>query len=326
MSEFREDIVSGDWIIAAPERAKRPHDLIPKKKPRVPSPKSACPFEHPEKTGNWPPYISYPDDQNWKVILIANKYPALHHEQACAPLLKRGPYATMDGVGNHDLIVTRNHNNNFADISPGEAAKVFEILQERYRMLTDDSCRLYTSTFFNWGLSAGASLFHPHYQVVTLPIIPPGIAASLLGSARYFKKHRRCVHCVILAYEKREKSRVIEENKYGIAIAPYISRQPFEVRVFPRRHFPYFEKTPRADLEGVARILQSSLRRIRSKLNDPDLNFFIHTSPLKNQKAYRHYHWHIEILPKVSIPAGFELGTGVIINVVSPDKAAALLR
>ncbi|OGY97598.1 MAG: hypothetical protein A2681_02370 [Candidatus Liptonbacteria bacterium RIFCSPHIGHO2_01_FULL_56_18b] len=341
MSELRQDLVSGDWIVVASERAKRPHDFLPKKRHRRATPKKECPFEDLEASGNWPPIISYPDDTNpdarmgrgsgrkrgsWQIAVIPNKYPAVTHAPRCAVLGARGPYRLTQGVGHHDLVLTRDHRKNLAHLTPAQAIRLFEVIQKRYQALGRDACLHYTSMFFNWGASAGASLFHPHYQLLTLPIIPPDVAHSLQGSHKYFRQHRRCVHCDILGYERKEGSRIIEENAGAIAIAPFVSREAFEVRVYPKRHRPYFEATPLADLRAVVTLLASCLRRIERHLNDPDLNFFIHTAPIKNQNQHRHYHWHIEIVPKISIPAGFELSTGVLINVIDPDKAASILR
>lgn len=326
MSELRRDAVSKDWIIMAPERAWRPHALLPKRVLRRGTPKKTCPFEDLKATGNWPPILSYPNDDRWQIVVIPNKYPALVHHQACTTISRKGPYEVTAGIGHHDLVVTRDHNRNFADLSPEGAFQVLSILQKRYRILAADRCLLYTSTFFNWGAAAGASIYHPHYQVLTLPIIPPAVRQSLEGSKAYFEKHRRCVHCSMIDYERKMKTRVVYNTERAIAISPFVSRQAFEVRVFPKKHVPFFEDTPRADLRSCAITLQHVLKNMRRRLNDPDVNFFIHTAPLKEQHRYGHYHWHVEIIPKILISAGFELSTGVEINVVSPDAAARILR
>jgi UDPglucose--hexose-1-phosphate uridylyltransferase len=231
------------------------------------------------------------------------------------------------GVGYHDVVVTRDHEKNLTDLPPKKVFDIFDILRKRFLMLAEDDCIHYVSALHNWGPSAGASIYHPHYQIFALPIIPPDVHHSLEGSKKYFKKHRRCVHCEILAYEKGEKKRIIAENEHAVALAPYTSRRPFEVRIFPKKHFPFFEKTTDAELRGCALMLQSVLARIRKYLRDPDLNFYIHTGPLKSQKSYSHYHWHIEIIPNIPPPpAGFEMGTGIDINTVTPEKTAAILK
>lgn len=326
MSELRQDLVSGDWIIVAPERAKRPHDFLPKKLSRKPSPKSTCPLEDLEAAGNWPPILVSPNRKNWEVAVVPNKYPALVHKEKCAKPLQGGPYRFYQGIGHHDLVITRGHRKNVAWLSLRKAVDLFRMFQRRYLMLAGDPCLDYVATWFNWGPTAGASVYHPHYQMLSLPIIPPDIAHSLRGSHAYFRTHHRCVHCEMLKFEARHKKRIVEENRGAVAVAPYVSRQPFELRVYPKRHLSVFERTRPADLTPFVAVLQSALRRIKRYLNDPDLNLFIHTAPLRDQRQYRHYHWHVEILPKISIPAGFELGTGVDIDVIDPDRAAAILR
>ena len=124
----------------------------------------------------------------------------------------------------------------------------------------------------------------------------------------------------------KKKKRIIYENKGAIVFAPFVSREPFELRIFPKKHSPYFENTLDIDLSYIADALQFALKRIEKKLDDADYNFFIHTAPLKNKKRYSHYHWHIEVLPKLNISAGFELSTGIEINVVDPDFAANILK
>lgn len=325
MSELRQDPVSGDWIIVAPDRVKKPHELFRKKNPRRPSSLRTCPFEDVRirRSSQWPPILNSPSEEKWRVIITPNKYPALTHIAGCASPGKLGPHSSMTGTGEHDLVITRDHKKNFADLSSAEAFEVLKIIQERYRVLARDMCNLYASTFFNWGVTAGASVYHPHYQILTLPIVPPDVSHSLNGSRHYFQKHKKCVHCALLTFDLKEKKRIIDKSALAVSVAPHVSRVPFEVRVFPKRHLPYFERTPDRDLKDVAAVLQKALRRIRKYLKDPDLNFFIHTAPFRGN--YDYYHWHIEITPKISIWGGFELGTGIDINVVDPATAAAML-
>lgn len=325
MSELRQDPSSGDWIILAPGRAARPRFLDEKKKPRKPSPKATCPFEDLARSENWPPIATYPDPKHWKLALVPNKYPALTHADVCAVPSHHGMYHVMPGVGTHDLLISRDHYKNFADLAPGTAVKLLMMLQERHREMAKDKCSAYVSSFFNWGSAAGASIWHPHYQVLTLPIVPPHTLRSLRGAEEYFKRHHRCVRCDMIKAERKEKKRIIAENRYAIAIAPFASREPFEVSVLPKDHFSHFGTTPDATVRAIAPLLQSVMKRIRKYLNDPDLNFFIHGAPLGKDR-YPYHHWHIEVMPKVSIPAGFELSTGIDINIMDPDAAARILR
>jgi UDPglucose--hexose-1-phosphate uridylyltransferase len=325
MSELRKEPLSGDWVILAPGRYSRPGFLSKKKKARVPSPKRDCPFEHLETSEQWPPILSYPNVRHWKLVVVPNKYPALQHGNLCAISMCHGIYETKSGVGTHDLLISRDHNKNFAELSPALAVELLKMLQKRHRMMAEDPCSEYVSSFFNWGPTAGGTEWHPHYQTLTLPIIPPQVARSLRGAEEYFGKHRRCVRCDIIKTERKERVRVIEENAHAIAIAPYASRSPFEVSILPKDHYSHFGSTPAPTIRDIASMLQSVMRRVKKYLNDPDLNFFIHGAPL-GKKEYPYHHWHIEVVPKISTKAGFEFSTGIDINIVDPNDAAKILR
>jgi UDPglucose--hexose-1-phosphate uridylyltransferase len=324
-SELRQDLVSGDWIVIAPRRAKKPEQFIKKEK-RMRAPIKGCPFENPRKSGHANPIWIYPQGENWRVQIVPNKYPAFIHKPICPGAEKHGPYSVISGVGHHELVITRDHHRNFSHLNKKDANLVFKALQERYRLLIKDACSIYVSIFHNWGPKAGASIYHPHYQIISIPVIPPDIGHSLSGSRNYFGKFKKCVHCVMIDWERKNKRQIVYENKEAVAFTPFVSREPFELRIFPKKHLPYFEDTPPAVREAVVEALQKALSKIEKRLHDPDYNFFIHTSPILNKNRYRHYHWHIEIQPKISISAGFELGTGIEITVVDPDEAAKILK
>ncbi len=232
----------------------------------------------------------------------------------------------MPGLGYHEVLVTRDHNNNFPRLSYSDAVFVFQTFQARYLKFAGNKKISYVSIFHNWGLTAGASIYHPHYQLMAIPVIPPDVAHSLKGSENYFKLRKTCVHCVLIRWEKQQKKRIIAENSSAIAFCPFVSREPFEIRIFPKRHLPAFEDTKEKDLEGVVLTLQEALRKLEKALGRFDYNFFIHTAPVKNKKQYGNYHWHIEILPRTNISAGFELGTAIEINPLDPNDAAKIIR
>lgn len=326
-SELRQDLVSGDWIVIASQRGKRPNQLIKKTKKREIAPKTGCPFEDLQKSGHGEPILIYRDKkEKWQIQIVNNKYPAFRHQNKCVSIFKNGPYSVTQAIGHHDLVVTRDHNKNFSRLSFEEALKVFESFRERYLMLLEDPCTSYVSIFHNWGPAAGASIYHPHYQIIAIPVIPPDVEHSLEGSRRFYKKHKKCVHCVMISQELKKKIRIIFQNKEAIAFAPFVSKEPFEVRIFPKKHLPYFENTPDRILADIVETLQFVLKKISKNMKDPDYNFFIHTAPIKDKRKYKNYHWHIEVVPKTNIDAGFELSTGVEINSVDPDEAAKFLK
>ncbi len=324
MSQFRKDPVSGEWMLIAPERSHRPHTF--KKTVRKAQPKAKCPFENLEANGNWPPLLIQGKGKAWRAVLVPNKYPALRHALNCPVEMVQGPYRLTDGVGYHELVITRDHQKDFPLLSSPHAIEVFKLFRERYRTIDEDGCMVYLSIFGNWGPSAGASVAHPHYQLIALPVLPPSIARSYAGSEAYFKKTKHCIHCDLIAAEKKDATRIIAENSEAIAFAPFVSRMPYEVKIFPKRHTPGFRDATDASLAGAAVLLQKVLRSMKKKLGDPDYNFYMHSSPLKDSRRYDHYHWHIEVVPKLGTPAGFELSTGLIINDVDPEQTAKLLR
>jgi len=322
-SELRQDLVTGDWIVVVPGRAKG-HVFVNNEE-RVPSPIESCPFETLPAQGADKTVLDIKNGGDWSVQIVPNIYPAVRREELQFSLANHGPYAVLPGVGQHDILVTRDHNKNFPDLPPEHAFDVFAAFKERYLMLAKEKHLAYVAIFNNWGPKAGATLYHPHSQIIALPIVPPDVGHSLRGSQNYFDRNNTCVHCVMIEFEIKEKARVLYENDCVIAFTPYISRSPFEMRIFPKAHLPYFEDSDERVLKCVVDALQISLRALRSTLNDPDYNFFIHTSPIKDRSSYGHYHWHLEIIPRVKINAGFEYGTGIDVNFVDPDEAAKLL-
>ncbi|MDE2001834.1 MAG: DUF4921 family protein [Patescibacteria group bacterium] len=322
-SQLRQDLVSGDWVVIAPGRAKRPHQLVQKNPKRKVSPIASCPFENPAKGGK--PILSYGDGE-WELQMIENKYPAFVHKKTCSTIVKDGPYSVTDTGGHHELLITRDHRKNFSELSKAQAQQVLEAFRDRYLMLENDACLHYVSLFQNWGVSAGASVYHPHYQFIAMPIVPPDVMHSLHGSLRYYRDHKTCVHCVMIEWERKYQKRIIYENDGAVVFAPFVSKAAFEMRVFPKTHLPYFENTLDAAMDFVADALQHALKKLKKNVSDPDYNFFIHTAPIKDKAQYHMYHWHIEIIPKISKTAGFELGTGIDIDSVDPDVAAKILR
>ena len=289
-SELRQDLVSGDWILIAPGRAKRPEEFRRKSKPQK-KPKQGCPFEDPQRSGNGPIIAVYdkdghlmePNSKNWALQIFPNKHPAVSHSRTEPEVKKKGPYLFMKGVGHHDILVTRDHNKNFPKLSKLEGYTVFKAFQDRYLSLLESYDVVYISMFNNWGKEAGASIYHPHYQMLGVPIIPPTIEHSLEGSEAYFKENGECVYCTEIDIELQDKKRIVFENACAIAYAPFVSRGEFEIKIFPKNHISFFEETPESILLCVSEALQKVLRGFEKSLNFPDYNFFIHTAPAKTK-------------------------------------------
>lgn len=322
ISELRQDIVTGDWVIIATARGRRPDDY---KQKRIKTNNEAenCPFCKDDPSQDL--LIYKRDDDSWSLRVIPNKYPAVGEFGKVLRKENDGLFERMDGVGFHEVIITGDHGRPFAELRTEEIAEILDAYQDRYLTLMNKQYIKYISVFNNHGKEAGASLGHPHSQLLAIPVVSPGIGLELFGSENYYSKHGQCVYCAMIRHEKELKERVIFENEYFIALAPFASRAAFEVWVLPKEHRAYFERIGHEEKLKMAEVLRTALAKIHKGLDDPAYNFYLHTSPCDGQDYY-YYHWHIEILPKTSIWAGFELATGIEISAVRPEEAADFLR
>ncbi len=326
VSELRQDLVTGDWVVIAVGRAKRPEDFSQNKKQKEESNEiESCLFEHPEKTGQEEDVLIYQSSGgDWTLRVFPNKYPAFccDHE---ARYFSEGPYFFMDGTGYHEVIVTRDHYHQLALMREIEVAEVLDAYQERYLALMNKPHVNFIGIFHNHGKEAGASIAHPHSQLMAIPVISPYIQLELSGAERFYRQNKRCVYCLMIKHELESQKRVIFENEEFVAFCPFASRVNFEVWIAPKKHASYFERIKTEEKLKLAQVFRQALGAIHDSLGDPAYNFYIHTSPCDGND-YPHYHWHIEILPKTSTWAGFELETGIEISTIQPEMAAEYLR
>jgi len=323
-SELRFDLVSKDWVVIATGRARRPETFKNHKQKEDGVPEKNCPFCHLET--QFVPVLIYPpgDQKDWKIAVIPNKYPAFSRginlrERAV------GPYQVMDGIGFHEVVISRDHSQSLALFETDRVKHVIDVYQERYLELMNEKLVNYVSVFHNHGVEAGASIAHPHSQIIAMPVTDPDIRRSLDNSRLFFEMHGKCVHCTMIEWDLEDRSRVIFENEQYLVVTPFASRVAFEIRIYPKEHKAYFERLKEDEKHQLAEALKIALEKIYKGLDNPAYNFFLHTSPCDG-KSYDHYHWHFEILPKTSIWAGFELGTGIQISTIEPEKAAEYLK
>jgi UDPglucose--hexose-1-phosphate uridylyltransferase len=326
--ELRKDPVIDRWVIISTERGKRPRDYP--QPPRQVDPK-VCPF-CPGNEAATPPEVSalrapdtIPNAPGWQVRAISNKYPALRIEGE----LNRvgvGIFDKMNGVGAHEVIIeTPDHSKSMVDLDVQRMADVLFVCQGRMIDLERDPRFRYLMLFKNQGEAAGASLEHSHSQLIATPVVPKRVIEELEGSKRYYGYKERCIFCDIIRQELHDGDRVVEEAQDFVAISPFAARFPYETWILPRAHQGSFLTTTPRDLNGLASILLTSLQRMKWALNDPAYNFMLHTSPVDGTHNHQ-YHWHIELIPKLTRIAGFEWGTGFYINPTSPEEAAEQLR
>lgn len=331
-SELRFDLVSKDWVVIATGRAKRPEMFKKEKRKVMEMPKSQCPFcrldltDKPVLVFNRGKKIKIEEKKfpNWTLMVIPNKYPAFSNSDSLNEKTD-GPYKSMDGVGFHEVVVTHDHKKQIAQFSVAQIKEVIDAYQERYLDLMNEELVSYISIFHNHGREAGASLGHPHSQIITLPVIDPDLQSSISGSKNYFNGLKKCVHCTMLEQDRKDGKRIVFENEEFVVLVPFASRMAFETRIYPKEHHAYFERITNGQKESLAEAFKAALGKIYKGLGDPSYNFFIHTAPCDG-KNYDHYHWHLEILPKTQIWAGFELGAGIEISTIEPEKAAEYLR
>lgn len=328
ISELRRDLVSGTWVAFSTRRKYKPdtHKDRQRVSDNHDDPKD-CPFcrdnidvQGQEKDT----LIYYNKNGEWTIRVFPNKFPIFSPGDGALEKREEGPFEIMNGLGYHEVLVAADHRKNFPDLEILQIAEVFEAYQERYVALMNKRNVKYISIFKNYGKSAGASVVHPHSQIVAMPIIDPDVARSLQGSEKYFQSHKQCVHCVMLEWEKERGERVIFENEDFMVICPFVSRVSFETRIYPKKHLSYFERITLEQKISLSKAVKFALGKVKHNLDDPDYNMFLHTAPCDGQ-TYDHYHWHLEIFPKTNIWGGLELSTGIEVCSVLPEEAAKML-
>jgi UDPglucose--hexose-1-phosphate uridylyltransferase len=322
--ELRRDPVVGRWVIIADERENRPTDFGAE---RVPLLESLCPFCAGNESETPPEIFSVRRSPQgpWSLRVVPNSYPALH----AAGALERTSdemYERMDGFGTHEVIVeTPHHGFALTDLPAAELLEVVWAYRRRMDELQAVAGVRYTMVFRNHGRAAGASLSHPHSQLVGLPFVPKRVAEELAGADGYHRSHGRCIFCDIANKEIRRGERLIERTEHFAALAPFAARFPFETWILPIEHSPSFEHLGRSEAAELSELLWRVLARLRDALGDPAYNYLIHSTPYELVDC-PFYHWHIEIIPRLTRVAGFEWGTGFYINPTPPEEAARLLR
>ncbi|MCX6761640.1 MAG: galactose-1-phosphate uridylyltransferase [Candidatus Moranbacteria bacterium] len=327
-TELRQDLITGDWVVVSTVRAKRPDEFAKKEteeEHQIVAPD--CLFCDPIASGQEKDVLLYgTGDDDWSLRVFPNKYPAFSRPTGGQITHKEeGPYFWMDSIGYHELIVTRDHSKHIGRMDPIMVAEVLDAYQSRYIDLMNKKSVNYIDIFHNHGKNAGASIPHPHSQLMAIPVVSPYVQSELDGAEKYHRMNKHCVYCAMLEWEKEAQKRIVFENDEFVVFCPFASRANFEMWLMPKKHKPYFERMTDDEKIAGGEALQSAIAKLDKGLNNPDFNFYLHTSPCDG-KDYPHYHWHIEILPKLNIWAGFEISTGIEIITITPEDAAEYLR
>ena len=329
MSELRKDPVTSRWVVISTERRKRPTDF--RLESVAPAPDGACPFceghEHmtPRELLAHRRNGSAPNTPGWDLRVVPNQFPVLRVE---GTLDRRGEglFDKMNGIGAHEVIIeTPTHEDTLATMDDAAVEQVLWAFRERVQDLKQDRRFRYIIIFKNHGTAAGAALDHSHSQLIALPIVPREVRDEVDGAKAHHAAKERCVFCDIVRQELEAGRRVIAENADMVALAPYAPRFPFETWILPKRHQALFEDAPRHEYASLARMLGDILRRMNRALRMPPYNLLIHSAPLA-EPAAEYFHWHVEIIPKLTKVAGFEWATGFYLNPTAPEEAAQVLR
>ena len=328
MPELRRDPVTGRWVIIATDPAKRPEDFARSNAGTPPLP--VCPFCPGNEQKTPPEILAYrtrgsANEPGWTLRVIPSKFPVLRVEGTLNRKAE-GLYDRMDGVGAHELIIeTPEHEQTLATMPLSRIQDLVWAFRDRTLDLRRDGRLRQITLFKNHGEGAGGVFQHPHSQLIALPVVPKRVQEELDGSKRYAEYRERCVFCDIIMQELDRGGRVVLESDHFVALCPYAARFAFEIWILPKAHASHAETISHPEVGDVAVMLQRMVRKLDATLEHPPWNMVLHTAPMQDV-AMPHYHWHIELIPRVTRVAGFEWGSGFYVNPTPPEEAARYLR
>jgi UDPglucose--hexose-1-phosphate uridylyltransferase len=328
MPELRRDPIVGRWVIIAKDRTRRPAKVAHSSQ----DPGRSCPFcqGNEDRTPHEVHAVGRPlhlpaNGPGWKVRVVPNRFPALKIEGELDREAE-GIYDRMNGIGAHEVLIeTPDHSREMKDLTDAELCEVLWAMRARVKDLQKDPRFRYILLFKNQGSLAGASLEHPHSQLIAMPVVPRQVSEEIEGARRHYEQKERCIFCDVVSQERKDRVRLVYENDGFVVFAPYAPRSPFETWILPRKHASSFDDETKEHLELCAQALGTTLRRLHGALGDHDYNFIVHSNPLRDPPSPS-YHWHIEVMPSLTRLAGFEWGSGIHINPVPPEEAASFLR
>ncbi len=328
-NEIRQNKATKEWVIYAPGRGKRPRDFRQQKSERalLPALDKGCPF-CPGNENMLPAIIMQAPEDNekqWQTRVVPNKFPALA-PNGDTDRRQEGIYVTMAGYGRHEVIIeSPQHNQQMAQMEIAEVGTIIETYHQRYVDLMQAHENMMIIIFRNHGARAGTSLIHPHSQLIVTSFVPHHIRWREEEAQRYFDEWGRCVFCDTLDFERRDQRRVVLDNKTFLAFVPFAAEVPFEICIMPKKHQADFGDITDEEKADLAYVLREVLGKLHKKLNDPDYNYVINTSA-RYRADEPQLHWYLQIRPRLTTRAGFEIGSGISINPSLPEDDAEFLR
>lgn len=326
MPQYRQDFIRKEWVIIAPERAKRPDQFRSAKDAPPPPPEhdEGCPFCRGNE-GMTPGAVLTRGGNDWRLRVVPNKFAAVNPD-ASSERHDEGRFLSADGFGVAEVLIeTPRHDGDLSTMAREGVQEVLAAYRERYQRLAEDKRIDLITIFRNHGPAAGTSLVHPHSQIIATPIITPHIRHMMQQAEFYHDTYGECPYCVLTNEELEQKKRIVAAGERFVAFCPFASRSPFEIRILPRRHSSQFSTATDDELDELAGLLRTILAKLRNGLNNPDYNMILRSSPIADGEL-DYDHWRLSIVPRLTTPAGFELGSGVYINIMPPEDAAAFLR
>jgi UDPglucose--hexose-1-phosphate uridylyltransferase len=306
-----------------------------------------CPFCRGNEDKTPPTIKAYPSARDWQIRIVENLYPVLGDDRQQSNIAF-GLQQVIDGYGRHEVVIDHpNHGIRLHEMSREHLGSLFQTYQERMaEMYAADPRLRYVLVFKNYGPAAGASIAHTHSQIIATPVVPENVQGEVFHSRNHFRKFNQCVFCSLideaLTFEATIYDRqsghvrrkinvgqyVVERGERFIAIKPFASRYEWEVHILPLRHEADFLRATREDLADFAQVLRRTMARLDRVIGGAQYNFFLHSLPHGDEykDCEPSYHWHLEVCPRTSIPTGFELGSGLFVSTISPERAAEQLR
>ncbi|CRF33429.1 galactose-1-phosphate uridylyltransferase [Brachyspira suanatina] len=330
MPHIRKDPVTKQSVIISSERTGRPSDYVNSSERHIANSELSCPFcrGHEMKTPD-PVYTVYAEQEEiWQVRIVPNKYPIISETHENELPKENELFHASSSKGFHDVIIEHpDHYFNFYHAQTEDFFYIFKAVMMRLKDLGKNEDMMYSLYFKNFGPEAGASLYHSHSQIITTPFIPVQMYEEISGALDYYTKNGRCVYCDIIKEEKSLNERVICENNNFIAISPFASKSPYQIYIIPKEHSDSIVHVSSSNILDFSSILKDVFDRLYKLLGEVGFNYVLHTLlPTLENKYKTSSHWFLDIMPKMSKLAGYELGSGVFINSITPEDATQQLR
>lgn len=326
MPEFRQNLLTKDWVIVAPERAKRPDQFKKAKaKKELPEREPTCPFCAGNEDKTPPAVLELKENGSWQTRVVPNKFAAVN--PLTKPVRKQvGRFMSADGFGIAEVVVeSPKHNLTLGQMNVADVRRVLGAYKQRYTEISKNPDVDLITIFRNNGAAAGTSLEHPHSQIIATPIITQRLRSTYFNAINHHDTYGTCLYCAMLEDELKFKERIVMQTPHFVALCPFASPLPFETLIISTRHMSHFSQINDSELDDMAKVLRTILNKFYNGLDNPDYNFVIE-STANSEKHTLYGHWRLNLVPRLTTPAGFEIGSGIFINTMPPEQAAKYIR